>query len=242
MLSLSIKLPTDNFRRVWISDEPNSANLIVLTSVQLFTARLTNERRTEAIERINQGAEIEPILGVLANRIELISITRMQFNLGTNTLRLDYESTTSTKTEQIRFADEATGDEVFKLVRDKLGTGYRMLPLKRDPWAVAKLPLTVLLWTIVATVQLALGAEIIAYMSKVHAAGPQTVAVGHEVLGTGQAYLPQSPLEVLGHFFLSNVTWQSITWLGATVSVGVICWLVVRLTQAPTCITLERKL
>jgi hypothetical protein len=242
MLSLSIKLPTADFRRIWTTDEPNSPNLLVLTGVQLFTAHLTPERRAEAIERIQQGADIAPILGITAKQIELISISRLQFNLGTNTLRLDYESLTGSKSERVRFADEATGDAVFKAIRDQLGTGYRLLPLKRDPWTAAKLPLTVLLWTIVATVQLALGAEIIAYMAKVHAAGPQTVALGHEVLGTGEAYLPQSPLEVLGHFFLRNVTWQSIMWLGAAVSAGVVCWLIARLTQAPTCITLQRKL
>src|SRR5579883_3013751 len=145
-------------RRVWKAPEVLSHSLVVLTFPRLYLAPMTGEPKPETVAAIENGADVESVLGSLATAIDLIAVERVRHELLTNTLIVEYRAAAAGKTRAvIRFAGAEAADAAFSKLWRRLGDEYRLKPFRPDPWVVARGPVAAILAVFAATAVLALG-------------------------------------------------------------------------------------
>src|SRR6476660_3489326 len=88
--ALGASPPVASKRRLWSHPELVSHSLLVLTHDRLYLASLGSDPRPETLASITEGADIDDLLGPLATTIELTGICRVNLDLLSNSLSVDY--------------------------------------------------------------------------------------------------------------------------------------------------------
>lgn len=144
-------------RRVWANPDVRSHSLVVLTMVKLHLAPPAGTPRPELVQALDQGGDVEALLGPLSTVIELRTITRVRLNLLTNGLVVEYRADgVRPGRTVISMATAEEADALFTKLWRRLGEGFDLIPYQPDPWTTARGPVAVLAGIAVATAGLAL--------------------------------------------------------------------------------------
>jgi hypothetical protein len=209
---------------------------LVLTLDRLHVTAELGDVKPELIKAVEDGADLEQLLGSLAVVIELVSVRRVQLDLQTNSLTVEYVgSGLGTSRQRVTFATPEAADACFTKLWRRLGHGLRLSPYRRDRWSLARGPLTLLLGALIATAVVVLILSVFEDMASARAAS-QVSAPGLGELGV-RTNLPQSPLEVM----LGWLDWRLVCALGGLVAAVSQVWLYRRLTAAPASLELIRN-
>ncbi len=230
--TLEISLPGATRRRVWAYPDAKSHSLIVLTFDRIYAAPLAGPPKPEVVAAVGLGADLDELLGPLAVVIDLIAVRSVKLDLLTNSLVVEYvKGGLGTSRLTLAFATAETADVCFTKVWRRLGEGHKLQPYKRDAWATARAPLTLLIGALLTTAILALVLSIFEDMASARAAA-QLSAAGAD----GARALPKSPLEVL----IGWMNWRAVCAVGGTVAAVAQVWLYRRLTRPPVSLELTR--
>jgi hypothetical protein len=148
--------PGSTRRRVWAYPEARSHSLVVLTGARLMTAPLAGPPRPEVVAAIEAGGDLDDVLGPLAVSVDLPAVRHVTLDLLANALHVVYANGPGTSRLTVSFATAEAADVCFTKLWRRLGEGYSLRPYKRDAWAVARAPLTLLLGVLLATALLVL--------------------------------------------------------------------------------------
>ena len=138
-------------RRVWGYPELRSHSVMVLTARRLHLAPLAGEPNPEALAAIDKGIDLEKILDPLTTLIDLDTVRRLNLDLLTNSLVVEYTAaghTAARATVVFQNADDA--DACFSKLWRRLGGTFTLAPYQRTSWEVARAPLTLLFGLLVA--------------------------------------------------------------------------------------------
>lgn len=139
-----------------------SHSLMVLTLPRLFLAPATGGAHSESVQALEQGADIESVVGPLATVIDLHSIKRVQLDLVQNSLRIEYINTLTGKASTaIRFASSEIADAAFSKLWRRLGQEYRLQPYRPEPYALAQIPIIAILTVLLTTAFLAIAMNVL---------------------------------------------------------------------------------
>jgi hypothetical protein len=220
-------------RRVWVHPELTSHSLLTLTADRLYLAPLAGDPKPEVVTAIEAGADLDDIFGPLAVVIDLVSVRRMDLDLLTNSLTIEYVGTGyGTARQRLTFATPEAADACFTKVWRRLGKGFELAPFRADTWSAVRAPLLLLLGALAATALLVLLLSIFADMSAAREAS-RVAAPGLGELGV-QTNIPKSPLEVL----LGWLDWRVVCGVGGVVAAISQVWLYRRLTTPPSSLKL----
>jgi hypothetical protein len=126
LTSLPFRLPSTTTepnlvrRRVWKAPEVRSHSLVVLTLPRLYLSPMTGEPKPETVAAIEQGGDMEAILGPLATAVELIAVRRVRLDLLDNTLHVEYQAGQGKARTAIRFATAEAADTAFSKLSRRL--------------------------------------------------------------------------------------------------------------------------
>lgn len=133
-------------RRVWSAPDVKSHSLVVLTLPRLYLTPMTGIQKPELIAAIEQGADVDTILGPLATVVHLHAVRRVRLDLLTNTLHIEYTvSGTGTTRVAVTFATAEVADAVFSKLWRRLGAEFQLKPLQSGPMAVTRGPIIAIL-------------------------------------------------------------------------------------------------
>jgi hypothetical protein len=174
---------------------------------------MTGEPKSETVAAIENGANLDTILGPLATTVELVTIHRVRLELLTNTLSLEYAAASAGKSRTaVQFATAEAADNAFSKLWRRLGDEFRLKPFRPDPWALARGPVAVILALFAATAILATG---------LNALEDQAAARSWELVRG----LPG---------------WRFVCAAGGAAAAGVTVWMYRRLTRPPERLDLVR--
>ncbi|MDY3556417.1 hypothetical protein R5W24_005582 [Gemmata sp. JC717] len=227
---LDTTLPGATRRRVWAHPDVSSHSLVVLTATRLYLAPLAGAPRAELVAAIENGGNLEELLGPLAVVVELIAVRRLRLDLLRNTLTAEYVSGgLGTSGLTVVFATSEAADMCFTKFWRRLGDGYRLQPYQRDPWALARPPLLLLLGALLTTAALALA------LSAFEDAGPARAAALREN-DPGAGVLRPEPKGALERL----LDWRVVCAGGGLVAGASQVWLYRRFTQPPQALEVMR--
>jgi hypothetical protein len=143
---------------VWTAPDVRSHSLVVLAPPRLYLAPLTGDPRPETVVALEAGGSADAILGPLATAIDLAAVRRVRLDLLANTLHVEYTAGGRGKAKAaVTFATPETADAAFGKLWARLGEEFQLKPHRPDPWAVARVPVAVILSIVAATALLGLG-------------------------------------------------------------------------------------
>lgn len=231
--ALETALPGAARRRVWAHPEAKSHSLVVLTFDRLFAAPLAGPPKREVVAAVENGGDLDELLGPLAVVVELVAVRRVELDLLTNSLVVEYVKTgVSTGRLTVVFASPESADACFTKLWRRLGDGPKLQPYKRDAWAAARAPLALLGAALLVTALLALALSVFEDMASARAAAQLGT-----LDGSAPRPLPKSSLESL----LGWMNWRVVCALGGAVAAGAQVWLYRRLTRPPVSLELKRE-
>ncbi|MBM3980723.1 MAG: hypothetical protein FJ304_10640 [Planctomycetes bacterium] len=228
--SLDNTLPGATRRRVWASPDVRSHSVVVLTVERLHVAPLTGAPKPEivaaTVAAIAGCDDIDDLLGPFALSVDLASVRGVTLDLHTNSLIVEYaKGGTATAALTVVFATPETADACFTKLWRRLGDGYKLQPYRRDAWASARAPLTLLIGALLATMALALLLSVFEDMAAARAGAPDGA--------------PASPLAPLARL-LDWMDWRAVCALGGAAMAAAQVWLYRRLTRPPAALELYR--
>jgi hypothetical protein len=154
--------------------------------------------------------------------IDLAAIRRARLDLLANTMTVEAAGTAPVV---VVFATPEAADACFTRLWRWLGDGFKLLPYRRDSWALARTPLLVQVAVLAVTAVLAVLAGVAEDFAAERAAG--AVSVGG---------LAPAPVEVL----FGWLSWKVVCGLGGVAAAVSQVWLYRRLTQPPASLELVR--
>lgn len=203
--------------RVWAYPQVRSHALAALTADTLYLVSPAESADPTWQQELDQGREVESVLGDRAERFELAAIRKAKHDLVANSLVLDVEyARGGTRRVVIEFEDHASADACFTKLWRRLGRKVRLLPCKKDFWALAKVPAFVLIAVLAATLVLAIAANGVEHVAEARNAGVPTSSLS-------------STLEAV----LGGVPWEVICGVGGALAAVVQVWLYRRVTEPP---------
>jgi hypothetical protein len=228
--SLETTLPGATRRRVWTNPDVKSHSLVVLTFERFHVAPLTGAAKPELVAAtaaaVAGGEDIDDLLGPFAVAVDLAAVRAVALDLHTNSLIVEYaKGGTATAALTVVFATPETADACFTKLWRRLGDGYKLHPYKRDAWAAARAPLTLLIGAVLVTAALALLLSVFEDMAAARAGAPDGA--------------PASPLAPLARL-LDWMDWRAVCALGGAVIAAAQVWLYRRLTRPPAALELYR--
>jgi hypothetical protein len=227
-------LPTR--RRVWAHPEVMSHSLVVLTFYQLHVAPLAGSPRTEVVSAAESGHDLDELLGSLAVVIDLSSVHQVKLDLLTNSLIVEYTKTgQSAGRLTLVFANPEAADACYTKLWRRLGNSFKLQPYSRDAWAVARVPLLLLLGALLVTAALSLLLSVYEDMASARAAAH----AGMLDPGTAESVKPPPPKSVL-EALLGWMNWRVVCAFGGCVAAVAQVWLYRRLTRPPVSLELVR--
>ncbi|AWM41026.1 hypothetical protein GobsT_03800 [Gemmata obscuriglobus] len=227
---LDTTLPGATRRRVWAHPDVSSHSLVVLTATRLYLAPLSGAPKAELVAAIENGGNLDELLGPLAVVVELIAVRRLRLDLLRNVLTGEYvDGGLGTSGLAVVFATPEAADMCFTKFWRRLGDGYRLQPYQRDPWALARPPLLLLLGSLLGTAVLALTLSVFEDAGSARAAAlreddPRVPFLRPE---------PKGPLERL-------LDWRVVCAAGGLVAGASQVWLYRRFTQPPQALEVTR--
>ena len=228
--------PDRSRRRTWTHPDLTSHSLLVLTFEQMYLTAELGDVKPELVAAVEAGADLDQLLGSLAVVIDLATVRRLQLDLQTNSLTVEYVgSGLGASRQRVTFATPEAADACFTKLWRRLGDGLRLSPYRHDRWTLARGPLLLLLAALVVTAALVVVLSVFEDMASARAAA-RVDAPGPGELGV-RTNLPQSPLEVL----LGWLDWRLVCALGGLVAAVSQVWLYRRLTTAPASLELIRN-
>lgn len=225
--TLDTKIPGSTRRRVWAHPDVTSHSLAVLTFSRLYLAPLAGAPKAELLAAIENGGDLEKLLGPLAVVVELISVSRLKLDLLSNALVVEYVSGgLGTSRLRVVFATPEAADLCFTKFWRRLGDGYTLQPYKRDAWALARAPLAILAAALVTTAVLVFVLSTFEDMATARAAQ----------IADGQRPSARTPLEWL----LGGLDWRAVCAVGGLAAGLSQVWLYRRFTQPPRSLEVTR--
>ena len=225
---LETTLPGHTRHRVWAHPELQSHSLLVLTFEQLYAAPLTGTPRAEAVAEAEAGGELDALLGPFAVVVDLGTIRRAKLDLLTNSIVIEYATRgVGTGRLKVTFATPEIADACYTKLWRRLGDRVRLLPYKREAWALARAPLGLLAAALVATAALALTLSVVEDTASERAV---------QRAGSAVAPPPRSPLMAL----VGRVSWQAVCAAGGVGAALAQVWLYRRLTSPPQALEIVR--
>jgi len=222
-IPLETAVPGHIRRRSWAHPEITSHSLLVLTFERLYLALATGDPNPALLAAIDAGDDLDDVLGPLAVVIDLSAVRRLQLDLTTNSLIIEYVGYgLGTSRQRITFATPEVADACFTKVWRRLGEGYQLSPHKQDAWHLARAPLRLFIGTLLATAVLVLILSIFEDSASGSAA---------------QANLPKPPVELL----LNWLDWRFVCAVGGVLVAVSQVWLYRRLTTPPASLELIRN-
>jgi hypothetical protein len=216
-------------RRVWKHPELKSHSLLVLALDRMHLAPLTGDPKPETIAAVEGGADLDDLLGPLATVIDLTTVNHVKLDLLSNSLVVEYAGRGRLT---VVFATPEAADACFTKLWRRLGDRCRLVPYKRDWWALAWTPATALVGVLLLTTALGLGL----YLFEDGAARGSVSVAGAAGPGT-HAPLPRPPLDALAGW----LNWRVVCGAGGVAAAVVQVWLYRRLTQPPAALELVRN-
>ena len=234
--TLETTLPGATRRRVWAHPEAKSHSLVVLTFDRLLVAPLAGSPKPEVVSAVENGGDLDELLGPLAVVVDYIAVSNVKLDLLTNSLVVEYlKGGLGTSRLTIVFATPETADACFTKLWRRLGDGHKLQPFKRDAWTIARAPLVLLIGALLVTAGLALVLSVFEDMASARAAA-RVSAPGLGGLDGAKA-LPKSSLEVL----IGWMNWRVVCAVGGAVAAVAQVWLYRRLTRPPVSLELLRE-
>jgi hypothetical protein len=222
-------------RRLWTQTEVTSHSLVVLTPDRLYLAPLGGEPRPETVESIQSGGDVEASLGPLTTTIDLVGVRRVNLDLLTNSLVVEYVGRgLGTSRVTLTFATHESADACFTKLWRRLGEGMKLNDYQRDKWELARAPLMVLVASLLATAALAIVLSVFEDFASARAAA-QAGVTANGPLGS-PAEIPKTPLEGL----IGWMNWKWVCGIGGTIAAASQVWLYRRLTTPPASLELVR--
>src|SRR5215207_2566563 len=83
-------LPGATRRRVWAHPEAKSHSLVVLTFERMLAAPLAGAPKPEVVSAVENGGNLDELLGPLAVVVDLATVRDVKLDLLTNSLAVDY--------------------------------------------------------------------------------------------------------------------------------------------------------
>jgi hypothetical protein len=147
-------------RRIWSAPSIRSHSLAVLTASQLHLAPRAGTVKPETIQAIQTGADLEELLGPLTTVIELDSVFRVELNLLSNALTLEYRLPgRSVARVQLNCENHETADELYTKIWRRLGNRVVVHGDRPAMAEVARVPLFIMAGVLLTTSVLALFAN-----------------------------------------------------------------------------------
>jgi hypothetical protein len=213
-------------RRVWAHPELRSHTLAVLTLDRLYLAPLAGDPRPEVLAAVNFGADLDDLFGPLATAVHLPTVRKMKLDLLTNSLVIDAVGRGGvTSRAVVTFATPEAADACFTKVWRRLGDGVQLRPYKPDPWALARLPIALLVAVLVGTAGLAVVLSVFDDFAAARAVG--SVGVGGDA--AVRLAIPKTPLEYL----IGWMNWRWVCGIGGVAAAALQVWTYRRLTHPP---------
>jgi hypothetical protein len=225
---LEAAVPGPTRRRVWKHPELKSHSQLVLALDRMHLAPLAGGPKPETLAAVEAGADLDELLGPLATVIDLATVNHVRLDLLSNSLVVEYSGRGRLT---VVFTTPEAADVCFTKLWRRLGEGCRLVPYRRDWWALARTPATVLALVLLLTAALATGLHLVedpatrGSVSVAGAAGPGT-----------HAPLPRSPLDALARW----LDWRVVCGAGGGVAAVLQVWIYRRLTQPPAALELVR--
>jgi hypothetical protein len=233
---LETAVPGSTRRRLWKPAELKSHSLLVLTMDELRLAPLSGPPRAETVAAVEDGGDLDDLLGPLATAVELASVHGVKLDLLTNTVVLDYSGAGRGGSRlTVVFTTPEAADACFTRLWRRLGEGCELLPYRRDTWTLAKSPLSALAAVLLTTLALALGLGVYEEATAARTPGAVSVPPAGEV-GT-PVELPGAAPRALPEWF----TWRTVCGIGGVAAALSQVWLYRRLTQPPVRLELIRN-
>jgi len=208
-------LPGATRRRVWAAPEVRSHSLVVMTFGKIYLSPVAGTPKPETVSALENGADVEALLGPSAMAIDLAMVRQIRLDLVTNTLTIDYlvgQGSVSRLRVAIGFATSEAADTVFTKLWRRLGEGFDLTPVKPDLISIVRTPLAALGGVIAATAALAL-----------------TLSSIHDFVSPGTLDLPEW------------LDWRVVCGLGGVVMAILQIWLYRRYTRPPVRLELVRR-
>jgi hypothetical protein len=157
-------------RRTWAAPDVVSHSLLALTFQKLYLAPAGAAARPETVGAIVKGTDLDAVFGPLGTVVELAKVTRVRFDLLANSLTLVYPQSGGSGSIRsggnsaearviIGFANHEAADELYTKIWRRLGDRVELKPYRRDFWELARLPFSLTLGVLFATVLLAVAAN-----------------------------------------------------------------------------------
>ncbi|HEY1192016.1 MAG TPA: hypothetical protein VGE74_30580 [Gemmata sp.] len=225
-ITLETTPPGATRRRVWEHPDVTSHSLVVLTASRVYLAPLTGAPKTELVSAIENGGDLDALLGPLVVAVELTEVRRLKLNLLTNSLIVEYRSGgTGTSRLTVVFATPEAADLCFTKFWRRLGDGCQLQPHTRGAWALARTPLVLLVSALIATAVLALALSAF-----------EDVAPARAAQRADAPRPDRSPLEHL----LGGLDWRVVCAAGGLIAGLSQVWLYRRFTQPPQALEVMR--
>ncbi len=222
-------------RRVWAFPDAQSHSLVVLTFNALHLAPRAGEPKPGTVAALEGGADLDEILGPLATTVELTAVRRVELDLLTNSLVLQYVGPAWASARLVvRFATHDAADACFTKVWRRLGDAFKLQPYRRDTWALARGPVTMLLGVLAGTLLLALLAGGFDSYAAARAAGHVSVAGA-----AGLEPRADVPASTLGAA-VGWLNWKAVCGVGGVLAAVSQVWLYRRLTSPPASLEIVR--
>ena len=151
-------LPGPVRQRVWAAPEVRSHSLALVTFSRLYLAPLTSALpHPEIVADLEEGGDGAGVFRNRGTAIELHSVNRVQLDLLTDTITIDYTTESGPETVTIVLDTPTAADDLFAKLRDRLGGGFTLIPYTPDPWAAVRGPLVVMVGVAAGTAMVAFG-------------------------------------------------------------------------------------
>ncbi len=222
-ITLETTIPGHTRHRVWVHPELKSHSLLVLTFDRLHLTPLAGVPKTGLISAIEAGDNLDNLLGPLAVVVNLIAVRHLKLDLLRNSLIVEYvNGGLGTSQFTVVFDTPEAADACFTQLWRRLGDGYQFQPYKRDAWALARGPLSLLAGALVATALLAFALSAFEDTASARAAARLSVSDGAKITA-------KSRLELL----CGRIDWRAVCATGGIAAGASQVWLYRRLTRPP---------
>ena len=208
--TLETTLPGATRRRVWAHPDAKSHSLVVLTFDRLLAAPLAGPPKPEVVSAVESGGDLDELLGPLAVAVDLVAVRRVQLDLLTNSLAVEYaHGGLGTRRLTVTFATPEAADACFTKMWRRLGDGHKLQPYSRAARAAARAPLALLAGVLLGTAALVLLSSV-----------AEDTAAGRSRFGW--------------------LNWRAVCAVGGAAAAGAQVWLYRRLTRPPVKLELKR--
>jgi hypothetical protein len=231
---LETTLPGQTRRRTWSHPELTTHSVLVLTFDRLYLAPQTGTPKSEYLEAIESGTDLDDMMGPLAVVLDLANIRQLSFDLLTNSLIVEYAGSGLGKSSvRIGFATPEAADACFTKIWRRLGEGFRLTPYQRDTWPTIRAPLLLLAAVLLAT-------AVIAGLLSLHEDRTLVRLPTRGAPGMVDAAFHAESVRSTWDSMLDVVNWKVICGLGGAAAAVAQVWIYRRLTMPPVALELVR--